>query len=312
MSITNNEISRLSSFPDDYLSVDDLFLISEESENSSAFVSKNIKFSVIDNNFTNNFLKVEEFSPNGKCTFKELTIPTKTVVSAFNDGNMSCVLNNEYLSSVFLTEFKKIYSILVNDKKPHIPSYVGDVIFSTNSKCRTEEGVKEFYGQDTSWEPIECRFILATDASLNGGVGGVERLVDADITGGEESVELGLDVLPSHYHEFVAEDNREEFNHSYNYKPVFLSAGNDVAVLDKTAAEGNLATAGHTDAGWSVQKTEADITIGYPKSSDNSVTLYGNDGADITVRPSGTTKESKMFHNNMPPFYGVYMWQRVK
>ena len=294
--INNEKISEL-----DVLSAansSDLFMVSEVYSDTT-YISKQISCNVLINEFIKTIEKIQYFNPSGAWIFNNgLTIPTKTVLSAFKNGLSSCVVNCDYLSSVFLKEFNK----LSTDCSNYIPSSIGEVIYST--KLGTEKKMQKYYGPHTSWKKIEGRFICATDSNNF-------KLTRPEIMGGTELVTLDIKNFPAHSHVFKADTDAKEYSAEFTLTPE--TDPSDVAVISTSDRPGNLKPASETD--YSEFETKvvlpAESILAHPTASlIHRDIFYGNDGEEATIYPFSSNESVK--HNNMPTFFKVYMWERIE
>ena len=126
-------------------------------------------------------------------------------------------------------------------------------------------------GDGSVWEKIQNRFLLGS-GSKNVGV-----------TGGEETVTLTINQIPSHTHN-ASTNTTGRHNHSYYTAPhIFFE-----------------------------QDTSQDAIISPPRpNSSNAVTketyYNGDHSHTVTVNATGGSQS----HNNMPPYLVVNIWKRV-
>lgn len=125
-------------------------------------------------------------------------------------------------------------------------------------------------GDGSVWEKIQNRFLLGS-GSKNVGV-----------TGGEETVTLTINQIPSHTHN-ASTNTTGRHNHSYHTAP------HSFAEQD--------------------QSQEAIISPSYGSSNAVTKETYynGDHSHTVTVNATGGSQS----HNNMPPYLVVNIWKRV-
>ncbi len=156
-------------------------------------------------------------------------------------------------------------AILESDKRKYP---IGKIVIGT-------ENPANFLGFGT-WQQLEDVFLLAcSNQYVNGSIGG------------EASVTLGIDNIPSHAHNFSGvTDGNGNHSHTGNTKEVrsFISGqdGSDTARPIASSAD----------------------HYGLQITNDAGFHQHSFGG---TTTPTG----SNLPHNNMPPYKAVYMWERV-
>ena len=230
-----------------------------------------------------------------------MVLPTKRI----NEEDDDQVVNCDWLSTRFLRELRQLSSEIY--EKNHIQSFIGEVIYSTTLK--TEEQVRKKYGQETSWERIEGRFIMATQTAAY-----------VDKTTGDFSSPLSLVDAPKHSHNISFEDNKKTYNLNWNIpltpsticgadskstgKEVERSMGQGWTMrkLTRNITEDMLWTSGLIEAARENGWADGRVAVAYgrgPSHGQGNAYILANRGEN---RP----------HNNIPPFYTVHVWKRVR
>ena len=291
----HDPISKLNDAPDQLLTnYDNLLLISRQTSESNIFTSRKVNLSSISENLWETIVEIPEFKPTGKWFFNDgLSVDTKIIKQEQANGNLNCVVNAEYVSTLFLSAFSQLSNEIYS--KNHIPSSVGEIIFSTNRKFRTEAGVKAYYGQNTTWEQITGRFIQGYDGSDS-------KLKTIGKRGGEIETTLTIDHIPKHSHKFVPSTDKKTFVASFS-----LTAGdNEQSVLGKGTFHARTQD-GEVDPTLYAAKTESQKPDAKLETAGE---LYGEDKKSANVYVKENQYNGKP-HSNMPPFYAVYIWRRV-
>lgn len=162
--------------------------------------------------------------------------------------------------------------VQLNDNAFIVQSHVGQVIMSTT--LDTEAKVKQYYG-GTSWTKIEGRFLLGASSSY--AVKG---------TGGEATHTLTVSEMPKHAHIVYG-----------------FTGGED---------DGGGYTAGYIDDWGNRFEAQRGAKL-YHRWHEGSFKTWGATCGEGTGDPCGNAKSvgGGGSHNNMPPYYAVYIWVRT-
>jgi len=273
---------------------DNAYIMASTMQDDSVYNSKSLALSAIQQNTVDIIRNLPEFNPTGTWTFnKGITIPDKTFKNALKNDISATLLPKSYVAD----EFMKLLRTLSTEiyESPHMPSAVGDVIFTT--KLKTEYKVKEKYGQYTSWRQIKGRFLLASTTN-------------ASTRGGETSYKLTIDELPTHHHKFSSSDKTTTINVE---KTVAVSKSfSNVITNDSGSSCG-----GGAENRDKYQATESEVNISISYSLTGApYHLYGEGEGrpTITIKENkqGSMSGNKKTIGNIPPFYSVYIWERIR
>jgi len=257
--------------------------------------SARMEVSIIRDDGLSAIKKIPEFNPTGTWNFtKGITIPDRTFNIALRNDLSSTLIPKSYLENDFMNLLNDLSSDIYNT--PHIPSAVGEIIFSTY--CKTEAKVKKYYGDYTAWRQIPGRFLLATSNS-NG------KLKKPEQRGGEATHTPTIDEIPMHEHIFECSDETTtlELEKTAN---IMEDSVENVLTLDK----GSGPQIDHSNSGSEARSaaTNNKITVAY--SIKSGVFFYGDGSSEGATIKESTLKNKP--HSNMPPFYAVYIWERIK
>ena len=268
-----------------------VFLISKLNSESNIYSSRRLDYGILCANILNTIEGLSVFNPTGKWIINAgVTINNKIVKQAMKENDLSCVVTLDILSSTFLS----LFTLLSNEiyVKNHIPSSVGEIIYSTNKRFRTEAGVKAVYGNYTSWEQIPGRFIYGKSSA--------EPFNEIETKGGTVDVTLKITDIPKHSHTFEPTDDEKEFNASFTLEST-TEEGKQIVVKGDYPAKTQNGEANKLYTG-------QEITVTAGAELIESATIYGNKGPGITIK---TNRYNEKPHNNMPPFHTVYIWKRI-
>lgn len=167
--------------------------------------------------------------------------------------------------------------------KPHIPSCVGEIIYSTT--LNTVDKVRKKYGNNTNWKKIPGRFVLNSNNSL--------MTLNQEVRLGQSEVQLKLENFPKHQHNMVLDNNEKT-----------IRVNEDVEVPESTVVVPTTKTHGNKGGTPIVLKEEKSVIQVEIKEPVKKATIMAT--AKIHKNSGGDKS-----HNNIPPFYTVYMWRRI-
>lgn len=287
-----------------------LFLVSEFNRDNGIFSSRKCNFSQLSANFIDNVENHPVVNIDGKWAFKNNL--SAIVIETTSITMPESVINEEYLSANFSKLFNKLSSDLFS-KKFRLPSYVGQVILGTTLKNETI--IQKYYGTNTRWKQLPGRFLMpVSNTNING-----VSLNRTGVLAGASYHEFSIKDLNPHTHNFEGGEGNKKISHSYTYCPlegvgkiVNVYKTDDVRYYSNTFPTGNgaeyypsiytampitLVFAG----GWCTPWERGGVT---------SKRIYGIGKDKIKISPINSKVESKTF-TKLPPFYSVYIWQRI-
>lgn len=301
---TNSTISGLSNLPETspYLLNGHYVMISEQTS-QNIFTSKRVNISSLYNDLNKYLTNAEEITFNSNFIFNSnLSIATDLIEKEIeNNGGKEdgCyqLINLNYAYEKFIKPFNDLSSTIYEDIR--MPSYVGQIIYTTT--LRDESRVKKYYGEKTEWKKIGGRFILGVSSNPTSDLGSV------NVCGGEVTHSLNIDEIPPHIHKFTPSSERKEL-----VAQTTLGSDSSSAVVGTNS--GKLVD-NEDDHTWKEQmvfgcRTQQNRPDGVPKVSE--VTIFGNKrDARCVIDDKISTSSRKTSHKNVPPFYTMYIWERI-
>lgn len=263
----------------------DLFLISRLGANNNVYSSYKFSFVTVHKQVIDDLIiPAKKYIINKKWTFeKPIEIKTSSITER------TSVINKEYADKLFNKLFDQLYREIYVTR---IPSYIGEIIYSTTLK--TEGDVKKHYGEESSWKQIPGRF-------LKGKSNGKYRAFNTfGATFGEIQHRFTVREIPPHVHDFIPSDSDSQtFSASATYTAQF---SDEPLIVYKSEA---YSVNSGSSSGYAVMDKKLNVDCELSKGGR----LYGNKGSSCKI---GVPKNAKNLpHNNIPPYYAVYIWRRV-
>lgn len=292
----------LDGLPDNKLDSNTLFFVSRPLQ-QTVFRSYNIGYNSLSVDIYHQISAFPNVELSGRWEFSEQNGGGLSANYKITDDeeDVKLVLNAEYLSTRFLIKLAALSTEIFDAN--HMPSYVGQVIYSTS--LRTLEKVQKYYGTYTQWEPVEGRFIMAS--AHDGSVGK---------TTGDFQTQLSINDTPKHSHMVTAEDNPKTTRLNWTISP-------STTTICKQGGASTGRDGGYSGSGMflvvtnypmkdAVEWTGAteredwrDGRVAVIYSADKP--MHGKGGAKVTVNQGQNQP-----HNNIPPFVTVFAWKRTK
>lgn len=286
--MSNTKTSQLDS--SQVLGPEDLLLVSRKTSGTH-YASYQISAKDLLSQYSKNLESGNQFVVKGEWLFDGDGINGGIFVGPKNPAKPTSVPTLKSVYDSFMEKLRALSAEIYD--QPHIPSVVGEIIFSTY--LNTLDKVRKKYGQETFWKPINGRFIMTTDSNVGQ-------------TAGATNSVLGLSDIPPHSHTLNMETGDLK-TLKVNTMVSFKSPS--VVVASETLGE---------------PKIPGQKLDGFPIIHDREITndfavegnIMGSEGrpssecqtvlnGTMTVqRNSGSSKG----HNNIPPFYSVYIWRR--
>lgn len=293
------ESKRITELPQtDHILNGDYMLVSNPLQ-ETIFRSYKMEYELISSDIKNTISCLPDTVLSGKWKITgRITIPTKRI----DESNPKSVVNCDWLSVHFLRQLDELSSEIY--VKNRMQSFIGQVIYSTTLK--TEEQVKKKYGDYTSWEKIEGRFIMST--------------TDSDLlekTTGDFATSLTIHDVPKHSHGKTCQNNNTPYKLNWSI-PMTV---NSVCLCGEQST-GNEVSSG--DGAWTVwENRDIKLDVLYTSSSEGARACGWADGrvavayGNSESHGKGTAKilpnnGANQPHNNIPPFYTVHIWKRTK
>lgn len=296
--MSNKTISELSSktiselLSADLVESSDYLLISEQTTDK-IFTSKKVNLSSMFNDVNEYLTEIPNINLNGEWKFDvgNIYINTNIINTAIKKDETKQIINIEYAYENFIDELDSLAKSLYRNRI--IPSYVGEIIYSTTLK--NERQVQQRYGKHTSWKQISGRFIIGV--SLN-----MESKLSADVAGGEVNHTLTIEEIPAHSHKINPSTEKKKIETKFSATPD--DTGQNIGVKsDKQLKTDNIGLYTNTLMGCAISTNKADAEV------KNDIEIYGNKGANADIAENRSPKKN---HNNIPPFFSLYIWERIK
>lgn len=280
------------------------FVVSKTVPGNDLFSSKSLSAIELKTTTVKNIESLSSFSPTGNWTFDSgLNLPEKTLNNALRSGLSTTIVNCSILEKDFYTLLNKLSNDIY--KNHHIPSAPGEIIFST--KLKSEAAVKKIYGDYTSWKQIPGRFLLATTVTGRPGPASstvFQTLRNPGVRGGETKHLPTIEEVPTHTHTFTAADNVKTL--TVNAEPEMPEIPSGYKFLIHKSSTKSAQKAGEP---YFASGTATNLAVEMSCDPENGVSIYGNSGPDVIIKENSSRNKA---HNNMPPFYSVYIWKRIK
>lgn len=289
--MSNETISELSSV--DLVKSSDYLLISEQTTDK-IFTSKKVNLSSMFNDVNEYLTEIPNINLNGRWKFDigNIYINTNIINTAIKKDETEQIINIEYAYENFIDELDSLAKSLYRDRI--IPSYVGEIIYSTTLK--NERQVQQRYGKHTNWKQISGRFIIGVSLNME------SKLSALNVTGGEVNHTLTIEEIPAHSHKIDPSTEKKKIETKFS--ATAEDTGQNIGVKsDKKATGGPYSGPKKHALGCAVSENKADAVV------NNDIEIYGNKGANADIAENRSPKKN---HNNIPPFFSLYIWERIK
>lgn len=287
----NETISALLSV--DLVKSSDYLLISEQTTDK-IFTSRKVNLSSMFNDVNEYLTEIPNINLNGEWNFDvgNIYINTNIINTAIKKDETKQIINIEYAYENFINELDSLAKSLYRDRI--IPSHVGEIIYSTTLK--NERQVQLRYGKHTNWKQISGRFIIGVSLNME------SKLSALNVAGGEVNHTLTIEEIPAHSHKINPSTEKKKIETKFSASAE--DTGQEIGVQsDKKASGGPYKDPAYKALGCVVSENKADAVV------NNDIEIYGNKGANADIAENRSPKKN---HNNIPPFFSLYIWERIK
>lgn len=310
----NQKITELSN--SNSLNSSDLMMVSRQ-VNETIYSSFQTQVSCLTDSFCDKFEDMNPVEVHGNWSFKSggLFVDDRNILP-----NSTTVINKKYALEMFTQKLNELSAEIYG--RLHIPSCVGEFIFSTS--LNSLEKVQKMYGTNTKWVQIPGRFIMGGAHMIDGGStsDGSEYGKKSEIgkNYGACNVELNIRNVPQHSHSVNFDDTPK----TIRVNETVEFGKSSVVVMGSRKATPLIGEGGPDGVGdgtkafcvLSDRRILADFEVehdGYNKEEEPD-TDAAKHTCEAEVSSRGTIQANSggnAPHNNIPPFYSVYIWRRI-